>query len=222
MKQFLAHGKTDNGRGPSKCAIVLAVCLLILLPAEAFVPYGPSNHGDVVAKKMALPQGFSGSNEALESLANQLMSADAIENFAQMGRNIASMRMEDMQLIEVSSANERLYTAALVFWVGAAQRKAGREEFRNELVKQVAAGELTVEEAMADIALAAEAAVARQIEVQKSIDETIALEEQHRLEAELKAAETLRLKEERIKEKKESSERRKQEQEALKRARQIE
>lgn len=148
----------ENRSSVPRKGAVLLIFLLSLLPrwsGAAFVPAGKSARVPTTA---AIPENLS--NEVFDSLTSALLSPDvsgspspaAMDKIGLIGQNLANMNlMEDLRLDEIDrtlgiSANERLYTAALVVWVGVTQRRAGRESYKAELVNKIASEDLSTEE----------------------------------------------------------------------------
>jgi len=89
---------------------------------------------------------------------------------------------------EVAASLQLFYTAALVAGVGFSQRMAGRQDFKNEMATKIATGKITPEELVDEITLMAEEinneisesrsfAEAAQMEVEKILDETRAIQQ---------------------------------------------
>jgi len=89
---------------------------------------------------------------------------------------------------EVAASLQLFYTAALVAGVGFSQRMAGRQDFKNDMATKIATGKITPEELVDEITLMAEEinneisesrsfAEVAQMEVEKILDETRAIQQ---------------------------------------------
>lgn len=197
--------RRSRTRVVSRKAAVLLLFLSSLLPRWSAAAFVPAGKGVRIPANAAIPDNLS--SETLDSLTSALLSPDAsvghssvvgsdvMDKITLMGQNFANinwkedLRLEDIDRALGISANERLYTAALVLFVGVGQHRAGREAYKAELVNKLASGEMSTEEVMADITTAAEAAIAHKLEVERILEKAKAEAEERRLNEAAKEAE---------------------------------
>jgi len=101
-----------------------------------------------------------------------MASASALESSSMMLNSV----------VDVASSLQMFYTGIMVVGVGYTQRVAGRQDFKRDMAKKIASGEMTAEELVAEIQIMAEeinqsanTALNAQYEVQKLLEETKAI-----------------------------------------------
>ena len=100
----------------------------------------------------------------------------------------ALLNKSQLNLVEMAESLQIFYTTALVAGVGYTQRMAGREDFKKDMAAKIASGDITPQQLVEEITVMAEeinasadVAVSAQMEVQKLLEETMAMQQRFEL-----------------------------------------
>lgn len=159
----------------------ISLCILSILHPSCCLAFDSQSHAGRRRQPPSSPIGLATSTSSTAIRRRRLTQVSLASSPLEATSTLISLG-------EVAESLQLFYTAALVAGVGYSQRMAGRQDFKIEMANKIASGNISPEELVDEITVMAEEisneinesksiAEAAQIEVQKILDETKAIQQ---------------------------------------------